>query len=146
MKTIGIFYGSTTGRTQEISEAVSDKLGNCELIDVAKASKEDIAKFDNLILAASTYGDGELQTDWEDFAAKLSDDDFAGKVVAKSGLETKIPMPIHFVIPSFYWQNWQKRLQSSAKPKMKIMISPPQGDWWAMSFWAWQSMKTIKAI
>ncbi|RDU58535.1 flavodoxin [Helicobacter sp. MIT 99-5507] len=86
MKTIGIFYGSTTGKTQEIAEAISSKLQNCELIDVAKAKKEDLAKFDNLILAASTYGDGELQTDWEDFAANLSEDDFAQKTIAIVGL------------------------------------------------------------
>ena len=86
METIGIFYGSTTGRTQEIVEAAASKLGNCELIDVAKASKEDLAKYNNLILAASTYGDGDLQTDWEDFATNLSEDDFAGKIVAIIGL------------------------------------------------------------
>ena len=75
MNTIGIFYGSTTGKTQEIAEAISSKLQNCELIDVSKANKEDLTRFDNLILATSTYGDGELQTDWEDFATKLSEDD-----------------------------------------------------------------------
>ena len=86
MKTIGIFYGSTTGNTQTIAEAIASKLGDCELIDVSKAKKEDLAKYENLILASSTYGDGELQTDWEDFASSLSEDDFAGKVVAIVGL------------------------------------------------------------
>lgn len=86
MEKIGIFYGSTTGRTQEIAEAIAEKLGNCELIDVANAQKDSIAKFSNLILASSTYGDGDLQGDWEDFAAGLSADDFSGKVVAIVGL------------------------------------------------------------
>lgn len=86
MEKIGIFYGSTTGRTQEIAEAIAEKLGNCELFDVTNASKDDIAKFSNLILASSTYGDGDLQSDWEDFAAGLSADDFSGKVVAIVGL------------------------------------------------------------
>lgn len=86
MKKIGIFYGSTTGRTQEIAESIAEKLGNCDLIDVANASKDDIAKYNNLILASSTYGDGDLQSDWEDFATNLSEDDFNGKVVAIVGL------------------------------------------------------------
>lgn len=86
MEKIGIFYGSTTGRTQEIVEAAAEKLGDCDLIDVAKAKKEDLTKYNNLILAASTYGDGDLQTDWEDFATNLSEDDFSGKTVAIIGL------------------------------------------------------------
>ncbi|MGX2983679.1 flavodoxin [Helicobacter sp. 23-1045] len=86
MEKIGIFYGSTTGRTQEIAEAIAEKLGNCDLVDVANASKDDIAKYSNLILASSTYGDGDLQSDWEDFAGALSEDDFSGKVVAIVGL------------------------------------------------------------
>lgn len=86
MEKIGIFYGSTTGHTQEIAEAIASKLDNSELIDVSKAKKDDIAKYNNLILAASTYGDGDLQTDWEDFAENLSEDDFSGKVVAIVGL------------------------------------------------------------
>ena len=86
MEKIGIFYGSTTGRTQEIVEAIAEKLGNCELFDVANAQKDDIKKFNNLILASSTYGDGDLQSDWEDFAANLSADDFSGKIVAIVGL------------------------------------------------------------
>lgn len=86
MEKIGIFYGSTTGRTQEIAESIAEKLGNCDLIDVANASKDDLAKYSNLILASSTYGDGDLQSDWEDFNSNLSDDDFNGKVVAIVGL------------------------------------------------------------
>ncbi len=86
MEKIGIFYGSTTGRTQEIAEAVAEKLGNCDLIDVSNASKDDLAKYSNLILASSTYGDGDLQSDWEDFAGNLSTDDFSGKIVAILGL------------------------------------------------------------
>lgn len=86
MEKIGVFYGSTTGRTQEIAENIAEKLGNCDLIDVSNASKDDIAKYSNLILASSTYGDGDLQSDWEDFAGKLSADDFAGKTVAIVGL------------------------------------------------------------
>lgn len=86
MEKIGIFYGTTTGNTQEIAESIASKLGNCDLIDVAKASKDDIGKYSNLILAASTYGDGDLQTDWEDFAANLTQDMFSGKIVAIVGL------------------------------------------------------------
>lgn len=86
MKKIGIFYGTTTGKTKEIVDEVAAKLGDCDLFDVANASKDDITNYENLILASSTYGEGDLQTDWEDFAETLSEDDFANKVVAIIGL------------------------------------------------------------
>ncbi len=86
MEKIGIFYGSTTGNTQEIAESIAQALGNCDLIDVSNANKDDIKKYTNLILAASTYGNGDLQIDWEDFAKQLNQDDFNGKVVAIVGL------------------------------------------------------------
>lgn len=86
MKKVGIFYGSDSGNTQTICEKIASKLGDTELIDVAKASKEQLQSFDNLILASSTYGSGDLQTDWEDFIGSLSEADFAGKTIALVGL------------------------------------------------------------
>ncbi|PAF53419.1 flavodoxin [Helicobacter sp. 13S00482-2] len=88
MKKVGIFYGSDSGNTQTICEKIADKLGkeNTELIDVAKASKDQLLGFDNLILASSTYGSGDLQTDWEDFIGSLDEADFSGKTVALVGL------------------------------------------------------------
>lgn len=86
MKKVGIFYGSDSGNTQTICEKIANKLGDAELIDVAKASKEQLQSFDNLVLASSTYGSGDLQTDWEDFIGSLSEADFAGKTIALVGL------------------------------------------------------------
>lgn len=117
MNTIGIFYGSTTGKTQEIAEAISSKLQNCELIDVSKANKEDLTRFDNLILATSTYGDGELQTDWEDFATKLSEDDFAGKIVAIVGLGDQDSYSDTFCDSIFLLANLAKKATIIGKTK-----------------------------
>ena len=90
MAKIGVFYGSTTGHTQEVVENVVSKLNDAglevDIFDVSKASKDDLVKYENLILASSTYGDGDLQTDWEDFANNLCEDSFENKVVAIIGL------------------------------------------------------------
>ena len=90
MAKVGVFYGSTTGHTQEVVENVVSKLNDAglevDVFDVSKASKEDLVKYENLILASSTYGDGDLQTDWEDFANNLCEDSFENKVVAIIGL------------------------------------------------------------
>ena len=85
MEKVGIFYGSTTGHTQEIVETIAEKL-SADIIDVSKANKDDLKSYTNLILASSTYGDGDLQSDWEDFASNLDENDFEGKVVAIVGL------------------------------------------------------------
>ena len=90
MAKVGVFYGSTTGHTQEVVENVVSKLNDAgletDIFDVSKASKDDLVKYENLILASSTYGDGDLQTDWEDFANNLCEDSFENKVVAIIGL------------------------------------------------------------
>ena len=86
MQKIGIFYGSDSSNTQNICQKVAKELGDVELFDVAKASKEDFMKFNNLILATPTYGHGDLQDDWDSFLDTLSEDDFSGKVVAFIGV------------------------------------------------------------
>ncbi|HIV49368.1 flavodoxin [uncultured Helicobacter sp.] len=86
MQKIGIFYGSDSSNTQHICQKVAKELGNAETFDVAKASKEEFMSFDNLILATPTYGSGDLQDDWESFLGALSEEDFAGKVIAFIGV------------------------------------------------------------
>lgn len=80
---IGIFVGSDNGTTTDVCERLAGKLGGAELVDVGSASPDDIAKFDKIILASSTWGDGELQSDWESFAEALDGNGkFEGKLVA----------------------------------------------------------------
>ncbi|EES90035.1 flavodoxin [Helicobacter canadensis] len=91
MSKIGLFYGSDGGNTQRVAEKIATNLREkhskeVEVFDVAKASKEDLKGFTNLILATPTYGSGEIQSDWEEFLTALSPSDFEGKVVALVGL------------------------------------------------------------
>ncbi len=78
----GIFFGSDNGTTTDVCERLAKKLGDAELVDVASADKDSISKFEKIILASSTWGDGELQGDWESYAETLSDVSFDGKLVA----------------------------------------------------------------
>ncbi|RDU67585.1 flavodoxin [Helicobacter didelphidarum] len=79
---IGIFVGSDNGTTTDVCERLAEKLGGAELVDVANATPQDIDKYDKVILASSTWGDGELQSDWESYAESLNGKDFGGKTVA----------------------------------------------------------------
>lgn len=86
MKSIGLFFGTDGGDTENIANALKDALGDVTLFNVSSASKDDIAKFDNLIFASPTYGEGDLQGDWEDFLANIEPSDVTGKTIAFVGL------------------------------------------------------------
>ncbi|MFP1785609.1 flavodoxin FldA [Lonsdalea quercina] len=87
MALIGIFFGSDTGNTENIAKAIQQQLGNdvAEVHDIAKSSKEDLERFDILLLGIPTWYYGEAQCDWDDFFPTLEDIDFTGKRVALFG-------------------------------------------------------------
>ncbi|PIE23832.1 MAG: flavodoxin [Planctomycetota bacterium] len=87
MDTIGLFYGSTTGNTQEMAELIAEKMANpVELKDVADCSPEDLLAYDKLILGCPTWGEGDLQDDWDAFLPGVEDLDLSGKTIAIFGL------------------------------------------------------------
>lgn len=86
MAKIGLFYGSDNGDTENIAKKVAETLEDVDIFDVAKAKKEDLNAYTNLILATPTYGDGDLQDDWSDFLDTLSAEDFSNKTIAFIGL------------------------------------------------------------
>lgn len=53
MKTIGIFYGSSTGTTEGIAKRIAEKLGveDKDIHDVSNASPADVAPYEILLLA-----------------------------------------------------------------------------------------------
>lgn len=87
MKTIGIFYGSSSGVTESVAERIAAKLGveAADVHDVASASVEEVAKYDVLLLGSSTWGAGDLQDDWYGFLDNLKTADLSGKLVALFG-------------------------------------------------------------
>ena len=82
---IGIFYGSSTGNTKDVSTQLQEALG-ADIYNITDVDVETISGYDSLVLAASTWGAGDLQDDWEDFFPNLDDLDFSGKKVAIMGL------------------------------------------------------------
>mgnify|MGYP000146653505 CR=1 FL=1 len=88
MKNIGLIYGSDSGNTEDVVKRLAALLGkdNVDILEVTQSSVEEVASYEKLILASSTWGDGDLQSDWDDFSSKLDDIDFKGKTVALVGL------------------------------------------------------------
>ena len=91
MATVGIFFGSDTGNTENIAKMIQKILQKqfgddvSEVHDIAKSSKEDLEGFDILLLGIPTWYYGEAQCDWDDFFPTLEEVDFNGKLVALFG-------------------------------------------------------------
>jgi flavodoxin I len=85
---VGIFFGSTTGNTENIAELISAAFGNIvsKTANIADITPEDLLDYDVLVLGIPTWNVGELQYDWEDFLPQMKHLDLTGKKVAMFGL------------------------------------------------------------
>ena len=92
MAKIGLFYGTDTGNTERVSKRIKELIeakigaGEVDLLEIYKKKKDDMAKYNLLILGMPTWYDGELQGDWEEFITEMQQIDFTGKKVAFFGL------------------------------------------------------------
>ena len=88
MAKVGLFYGSTTGKTEAAAEEIQSALGGEDVValhEIADVS-EEFADYDCLIIGCPTWDVGELQSDWEGFYdEELDSVDFSGKKVAYFG-------------------------------------------------------------
>jgi flavodoxin I len=99
MVKIGLFYGSTTGNTLKAAELIQEAFGSesLDLLDVRKASPDDVKRYDALIFGTSTWHWGGLQDEWAVFEDNLTQEALAGKKVAFFGLGDQEHYPDHFV-------------------------------------------------
>ncbi|MEM6299375.1 MAG: flavodoxin [Bacteroidota bacterium] len=88
MDKIGLFFGTDTGNTENVSQRIVEMLGE-ELIDMqsfAEVEADAVEPYELLLFGAPTWYDGELQSDWEEILPKFEEIDFTGKKVAIFGL------------------------------------------------------------
>ncbi|MEN8446994.1 MAG: flavodoxin FldA [Cyanobacteria bacterium J06555_13] len=100
MAKVGLFYGSTTGKTADAAEQVQAALGGesvVDLQDIADAEASSLAEYDYLIIACPTWNIGDLQDDWEAVFDDLDDVDFSGKTVAYFGTGDQIGYADNFM-------------------------------------------------
>jgi len=90
--TIGLFYGSTTGNTDDVAQQLLELLSeyDVELHDVADSDLSLLASYEYLILGIPTWDFGELQEDWLDQWGQLDSLAMAGKHCALFGLGDQI--------------------------------------------------------
>jgi len=92
-----IVYASSTGNTELVSRIISKELGDIGTFDIAQSGIEEIVKNDKIILGISTWGDGELQDDWEELWEDFKSIDFTNKTIALFGLGDQEGYPDTFL-------------------------------------------------
>lgn len=87
MKKIGIFFGTTTGVTEEIAHKIAASLGvaDTDVMNVADVAPSSVAPFDLLMFGCSTWGDGDMQDDMHDFLDGVAALDLENKQIALFG-------------------------------------------------------------
>lgn len=87
MKKIGIYYGSTTGTTEDIAYKIAKLLNvdDHDVHDVGSSAPSSVADYDVLVFGTSTWGDGDLQDNWEDFVAGVEELALPDKKIALFG-------------------------------------------------------------
>lgn len=97
---IRIIYGSDTGMTEDVTQFLEESLSWATEISVKEVhniSPEDFEGVDLLIFGLSTWYDGDLQSDWEDYYDEFKTIDFSDKVVAIYGLGDQNGYPDYFI-------------------------------------------------
>jgi len=100
MSKIGIFFGGKdNGSTAKVARKIQELLGaeDASVHNVSSAAKQDVEKYDFLILGTAAWGIGEMHSDWERFIDKLVEADLTKKKVALFGLGDQKLYPESFV-------------------------------------------------
>jgi flavodoxin I len=99
MGKIAIFYGSSTGTTSDVAQAIQQKIGKqqTDIFDVANTPVEKVKEYQYLILGCSTWGIGDVQDDFDSFLRKLKQIELKDKKIALFGLGDQESYPDTFV-------------------------------------------------
>jgi flavodoxin I len=101
MKPLAIFYGTTTGNTEEAAKDIAAALKRSvsypiELIEVARIAPTRLQEYDRFLIGCPTWDVGELQSDWDRIQRKLGDLRFDGATIALFGSGDSVGYPDTF--------------------------------------------------
>ena len=96
---VGIFYGSSTGKTAAVAGQLAQLISTSKLYPVAQATRANFESCDLLILGSSSWCDAQdrLQDDWNDAFECLREANLKGKKVALFGIGDQVGYPDAFV-------------------------------------------------
>lgn len=93
---ITVIYGSDSGATKQVASRIAKKIQG-KAVDIKAASASDFEDCDLLILGAPTYGNGDLQSDWDANLDRLKAANLTNKKVALFGTGDQVNYPESFV-------------------------------------------------
>ena len=91
VRSIGVFYGSTTGNTEEAADEITRVLcastdeATVRAISVSGMNPEKLLDFEVLVVGCPTWDEGQLQSDWECLLRRFGELRLEGKPVALFG-------------------------------------------------------------
>ena len=97
MEKIGIFYGSSTGNTESIAKQLGKSLQveSQNIFDIGKKGAiAKLSEYDVLLLGSSTWGDGDVEDEWE--LSDFKSINLQGKKVAVFGTGDSSSYPDSF--------------------------------------------------
>ena len=118
MKKIGLFYGISTAKTAQVAKKIEDAFGKDQVtvVSVEEAWTDDFKAYDNLIVGAATWFDGELPTYWDEIIPELESLSLKGKKVAMD-LEIRRSILIILLMELVFW------LILLRKQEQKLLVS-----------------------
>lgn len=93
-----IIYSFHTQKSKKVAEKVVEAFGKdeIEVINAEELTKASIERFDNFIISAPTWFDGELPNYWDEFIPDLEEMDLSKKTFAIFGLGDQKGYPENF--------------------------------------------------
>lgn len=97
MEKTAIIYSFNTQKSQKVAEKIIASFGdNIEAINAEELTKATFENYNNFILSAPTWFDGELPNYWDEFIPDLEEMDLSGKTFAVFGLGDQKGYPENF--------------------------------------------------
>lgn len=99
MDKIGLFYGTDRGFTEGVASLVKEAIGTekIEVHNIYDCKPSNFNGYNFIIIGLSTWYDGELQSDWDDFLENFKTINFSSKTVAFFGLGDQVGYPEYFI-------------------------------------------------
>lgn len=97
-KKTAIIYSFHTQKSKKVAEKITDAFGKDEIdaINAEEITKETFENYNNFILSAPTWFDGELPNYWDEFVPDLEEMDLKNKTFAVFGLGDQKGYPENF--------------------------------------------------
>jgi flavodoxin I len=99
MPDIGLFFGSSTGNSENVARMIAKSFLPTKVCihDILEEKSISVVEYTYLIFGIPSWNKHHLQDDWFYFLPKLTDIDFSTKTIALYGLGDQMKYPENFL-------------------------------------------------